>query len=139
MSETHGQVGRFAIVGVTVVLLDALVTFAFRSLGVPPGWAKGIGFATGAVLAYFANLRFTFRTEVGRGAVVWFAVVYLANLFVNTQVFVLVIAAQPPMYNALGLGDPGFQETIAFFGATGTSATLNFLGMKYVVFRPRAS
>ena len=143
MSETKGQVGRFVAVGITVVLLDALTTFVLLGLEVPPGWAKGIGFATGAVYAYFANLRFTFRADVGKIAIVWFIIVYVVNMVINSQLFVFSLWAQPEIYRLLGLdpwlGDPKLQETVAFLIANGTSAVLNFLGMKFIVFRPRAS
>ena len=125
-----GELARFLIVGITAVCID----YASYRLGMAMGWsignAKAAGYIAGAVFGYFANRFFTFRV-----AAAWhwsetarFTGVYLTSLLANVGVNALVLTL---------LGRSEAAIALAFLAATGTSTALNFLGMKFLVFRPR--
>ena len=125
------ELSKVLIVGFLTVLVDFLT---YRGLdwteltGVD--WAKAIGFITGTVFAYVANRIWTFGDKEHVPGSVWrFCILYastlVANVFVNAQALAFLI-------------DAPFAIQIAFLSATGVSATLNFLGMKYFVFRTKS-
>ncbi len=122
------EIPIFLVVGGLTVLVDFCV---YRGL-VWTQWfgvdsAKAIGFLAGTVFAYFANKRWTFAHHTHAAGSVWrFILVYLLSLGANVAV------------NALWLNYwVGITSVvlIAFLVATGVSATLNFLGMKFFVFK----
>lgn len=124
--QVHAQLSRFFVVGVFAVVIDFLVyrLLLLAAIGLSP--AKGMSFCTGAVFSYFANERFTFRTRGNRLAFSRFWAVYLVSLAVNVSVNAVAVA--------LLAGVP-FAITLAFLVATGVTASLNFVGMKFLVFR----
>jgi putative flippase GtrA len=119
------QLRRFLMVGGTTVLVDLLTYAALLWAGMAVAPAKGIGFVTGTVYAYFANRSFTFATHGSTARFTGFAVLYTVTLAVNVGVNSAVIE----------LGAGSMFTAAAFLIATGTSATLNFLGMKFLIFR----
>ena len=121
---------RFLLVGTTTVLIDALVYRLLLEAGVATGPAKAVAFAAGAVFAYLANWRFTFRGAHHRWSVVLFVLVYAAALALN-------VLANAAVLQVLGEGTDG-RLVVAFVLATGLSAAWNFLGMAMLVFRPPA-
>jgi putative flippase GtrA len=133
VSKLRGQIFRFLLVGGTTVLIDFVAYRLTMAAGMTPGPAKAAGFLTGTVFAFFANRQWTFAaTNAGR--LHWempsFAIVYACSLLANVAV------------NSAVLGQMGRSEfviTAAFLLATGVSATLNFLGMKFLVFRPSSA
>jgi putative flippase GtrA len=118
---------RFLLVGGTTVLIDAVVYQLLLLADVPHGWAKTASFIAGALFAYVANWRFTFRGRHHRWSVVAFAVVYLCALGLNVGVNALVLA----LLDSTATWAVG----IAFVLATGVSAAWNFGGMARFVFR----
>lgn len=118
----------FLIVGSLTVLLDfltyrALVWYELFDIDI----AKGIGFLTGTVFAYFANRLWTFKhNSVATGAVWRFILVYLISLSVNINLNAITLA---------WLADTSMSIQLAFLVATGASTIINFLGMKLFVFR----
>ncbi|MBW3654818.1 MAG: GtrA family protein [Gemmatimonadetes bacterium] len=125
------QLRRFLVVGLLTVAVDGAAYRALLWAGVPVHAAKAAGFGTGSVFAYFANRAYTFGSRA-RGARTFaaFAGVYLATLAVNVAVNAAVLARA-------GRGDGAV--ALAFLCATATSATLNFMGMKHLVFRSGAT
>jgi putative flippase GtrA len=125
------ELRRFLVVGGLTVLCDYLV---YRGLllaidGID--LAKALGFVAGTVFAYFANRRFTFDTRSAHGRQpVRFAALYLFTLGANVAVNAACVRA---------LAGFGFEVALAFLVATGVSATLNFVGMKYWVFAAKAA
>jgi putative flippase GtrA len=117
----------FLIVGVTTVAIDFLTYRGLVWLGLPSiAFAKGTGFITGTVFAYFANRFWTFGHKgPAAGTVPRFAVLYAATLGANVLLNSAVLRA---------LGDTPFGVQAAFLVATAVSAALNFLGMKFYVF-----
>ncbi|PRC93971.1 GtrA family protein [Solimicrobium silvestre] len=126
------ELGIFLIVGSLTVLVDF---GAYRSLvwlevaGVD--MAKAIGFLAGTVFAYFANRFWTFGHKSHASGSLWrFVILYGITLGANVLVNSLALKLFADATDAVHL---------AFLLATGVSATLNFLGMKLFVFKPRAT
>jgi putative flippase GtrA len=126
------ELGIFLIVGSLTVLVDfgtyrSLVWFGVTGVDM----AKAIGFLVGTLFAYFANRFWTFGHKSHVPGSLWrFAVLYGATLGANVLVNSLALKLFADAIAAVHL---------AFFLATGISATLNFLGMKLFVFKSRAT
>lgn len=119
---------KFLFVGSFTVLIDFL---AYSGLIwadiIEINTAKGVSFIIGTIFAYFANRLWTFDHKGSHLASAWrFGLLYALTLGTN----ILVNAATLRWF----VLSPNIMQ-IAFLVATGTSATLNFLGMKYYVFR----
>ena len=121
------EVTRFLIVGGITVLIDLICYFILIYMGFDTFLSKGVSFSVGTVFAYFANRNYTFKSSENRliGFAV-FTLLYTSTLLINifTNEFVL---------NLTSLIDSSLM--LAFLCATSLSATINFLGMKYIVFR----
>ena len=118
----------FLFVGTLTVLTDfltyrALTQFQIIEVNV----AKAIGFSTGTLFAYFANRFWTFDNKSNvMDSVTRFLFLYGSTLGANVLVnaFALRIITDLPA-----------AVQLAFLLATIVSASLNFLGMKYFVFK----
>jgi len=122
----------FLIVGACTVLVDFGCYRGLLYTGlIPLDFAKAAGFFFGTLCAYFANRFWTFghaQHEAGSG---WrFIVLYAGTLVANVGVNALTL---------LLLKDFVFAIEFAFVLATGVSATLNFIGMKFFVFRIKSA
>ena len=126
MNNTQRQIFVFLIVGFTTVAID----FAFYRFllwtGVEIDVAKACSFTIGALFAYAANKTWTFKQKKHGLAPVAFAMLYGSTLVVNTFTNGVIVRILPHEYWAI---------IVAFIIATGVSATLNFTGMKWIVFR----
>lgn len=125
-----GEVSRFLPVGVLAVAIDFCVYTAFLTLGAAASPAKAIGFVAGAIFAYLANERFTFRKRAHRllGPAAFIGV-YGTSLALNVSVNAAALRL---------LEDGVWLERLAAFAlATAVSAATNFAGMKWFVFRGR--
>jgi putative flippase GtrA len=125
MSKLNTELGRFLIVGLTTVAIDFTVYRLLLATGLVVGLAKTAGFIAGTVFAYFANKKWTFgvqRTGVDAIEAARFAAVYAVSLAANVTTNGVVLHFLPSI-------------VLAFLVATGVSATMNFLGMKFLVFR----
>ncbi|WP_083214372.1 GtrA family protein [Burkholderia stabilis] len=117
----------FLIVGTLTVAIDFLCYMLLLSVGVQYAFAKAVGFVAGTVFAYFANRWWTFgHRQHAPGSVFRFVMLYMLTLGGNVLInhFVLLI-----------VGQGEWAVRIAFLTATGVSAALNFLGMRFFVFR----
>lgn len=124
------ELGIFLIVGSLTVLVDFMVyrgLLWFDLTGIDI--AKGISFLAGTVFAYFANRFWTFGHRSSASGSGWrFALLYLSTLIANIVVNALALTTLNTVPSAMQW---------AFLLATGVSATLNFIGMKYFVFHSR--
>lgn len=117
----------FLIVGCTTVAIDYIVYQALVSLtSIGYELGKGISFVVGTIFAYLANRFWTFGHNKSKGNIILFGGLYLCTLVLNISVNGLVIN---------GLGDQQWVIQLAFLVATALSAALNFLGMKFLVFK----
>lgn len=125
------QLGIFLLVGFSTVAVDFVVYHALLWLGAGVSIAKLVGFLTGTVFAYFANQRWTFQGSQPTGApVLRFAALYGGTLACNVGVNATMLRLATPAFDSPSIG-----VNLAFCTATGVSAALNFIGMKYWVFR----
>ena len=123
------ELGIFLIVGSLTVLVDYLVYRGVIWIGVD--LAKGIGFLTGTLFAFIANRFWTFGHKSHAPGSAWrFIFLYLSTLLVNVAVNALALKVMTDTMTAVRL---------AFLIATGVSASLNFLGMKFFVFKSRST
>ena len=124
------QIRRFLGVGSLTVLVDLVSYRLCLETGLPVPLAKTIGFLSGTIFAYFVNRFWTFQSQSSHVALFKFLLLYLSTLLTNVGVNQIVFEAVP-------LGERG--QLFAFLVATSVSATLNFLGMKYIVFREKGA
>jgi putative flippase GtrA len=130
MTKTRQQVSRFLIVGFTTVAIDFIFYHLLMWLGIELDIAKACSFTIGAVFAYATNKSWTFTRKKHGVAPLSFAILYGATLLVNTFTNGLLVRLLP---------ETAWAITAAFIIATGLSAALNFIGMKWIVFRPDAA
>jgi len=118
----------FLLVGAATILIDFISYHGLIQLhAIDVGIAKATGFLIGALFAYVANRFWTFGHKPYTAGSPWrFILLYASTLGVNviTNTLTLKLIANT---------EASFK--IAFLFATGVSACLNFLGMKFFVFR----
>lgn len=121
----------FLLVGTLTVLIDYLTYRGLVLMGLMGiDLAKAISFLTGTLFAYFANRFWTFGHQTHASGSSWrFVVLYSTTLGTNVLVNALALTL---------LGDATMAVQGAFLLATGVSASLNFLGMKFFVFKARS-
>lgn len=121
----------FLIVGSLTVLVD-FITYrglVFAQL-MNVSTAKAAGFLTGTTFAYFANRFWTFGHMPDSAGSVWrFALLYAATLTANVYINALMLDK---------LAGLTIVVQAAFLLATAASAILNFVGMKFFVFKTAA-
>ena len=123
------EVGRFLVVGGTSVFIDFLCYSTLLILGFNIHFSKGISFSLGTVFAFFANRNYTFNnSKAGFNKFIVFVLLYLSTLLVNVLSNEIVLDLT---------GRIGASFVIAFLFATVLSASLNFIGMKYIVFNSK--
>ena len=124
------QIKFFLFIGFMTVVVDFLVYQTLISLILlQVALAKGLGFVSGTLFSYFANRFWTFSdTEHAKHSAIRFALLYCMTLMIN----ILVNAGILDIFRDLTL-----VENIAFLLATATSAVINFLGMKWLVFNSK--
>lgn len=120
------ELGRFLMVGGATVIIDLIFYVVLVYVDFDTSVSKGISFSIGTVFAYFANRNFTFRSHIASlyGFII-FILLYLSTLGVNVVINEIILD-----YTSR----TGLYFTIAFLLSTLSSATLNFIGMKYIVF-----
>ncbi len=123
------QLLRFLAAGITAVAIDFASYWLLMAAGMAVAPAKALGFLTGAAFAYIANRDWTFRAQGSAAVLLRFTLLYLFSLGGNVAVNEVALAILPIGENA---------RVAAFFLATLVSATINFLGMKFLVFRAPA-
>tara|TARA_Y100000748_G_scaffold303112_1_gene307311 strand:+ start:2153 stop:2557 length:405 start_codon:yes stop_codon:yes gene_type:complete len=123
----NSQIIRFLIVGVTTVLIDYIFYFFLYFIGFSTSISKGISFIIGAIFAYVANKYFTFnQAKFSNLGIFQFCVLYFISLTINVYLNEFLLHA---MSNLI------FKFELSFIIATITSASINFIGMKYIVFK----
>lgn len=125
------ELSVFLVVGALTVLIDFASYRGLVLFGVGVDVAKAVGFLTGTLFAYFANRFWTFGHRAHRPGSAWrFVVLYASTLGANVAINATALS---------WLSGSGSAVQLAFVLATGVSAALNFLGMKYFVFNVHAA
>jgi putative flippase GtrA len=119
----------FFIVGASTVSVDFMTYRGLIECQVMEvDMAKATAFLVGTLFAYFANRFWTFGQKSKAPGSLWrFVVLYSSTLGANVLINALSLKL---------LADTAAAFHLAFLFATGVSASLNFLGMKFFVFKP---
>ena len=122
------EINRFLMVGITIVLIDLLVYSLLLFLELDTYISKGISFNVAALFSFYANKYFTFRSYTKSSFMFFlFLILYLMTLSINVSLNEIVLSF---------IGDSMLSFSIAYVIAISISATTNFLGMKYIIFKP---
>lgn len=113
---------RFVVIGCTSVFIDFIIYYLLSTF-IETYIAKSISFLCGSVVSYFLNKYWTFEAskKINRD---WlkFSLLYMSTLLINTGMNMLVLKITDVYL-------------LAFLFATGVSTVLNFIGMKWWVFK----
>jgi len=119
------QIYRFIFVGIITVSLDAFFYFLLINLNFFTIYnCKRISFILGSIFAFYANREFVFKVKnKTKKQLLYFAILYFSSFIINSisHDFVVLI------FNI---------KILAFIIATGFSTLINYIGQKYLVFRP---
>lgn len=123
------QIMRFVLIGGFCALVDSGLYWLLLQAGTWVHLAKAISFIAGTTTAYFLNRRFTFTgaQKGGAGQLGGFAVLYTTTFFVNVGTNALMLATLP--------ADFTWRVASAWIIAQGTATAINFVMLKWVVFR----
>tara|TARA_B100000795_G_scaffold178503_1_gene134999 strand:+ start:37926 stop:38405 length:480 start_codon:yes stop_codon:yes gene_type:complete len=120
------QVVRFLIVGSITVAIDLAFYSILIFLDNETNISKAISFSFGTIFAFYANKSFTFnQSKAGLIRFFIFIILYFFTLLIN-------VISNEFCLDLTGRSKSSF--IMAFIVATFLSATLNFIGMKYIVF-----
>lgn len=125
------QAHKFAVVGCFSAGIDYMVyrTLTSAFIGLDPELAKAISFMAGSINSFLGHKSFTFKsTKKIRTTLVNYYALYIISLGVN------VITHSEMLEYLTKTGIP-FAETLAFLIAAGFSVVINFLGLKFIVFK----
>lgn len=125
--QTAGQLGRFALVGLSNTLLTLAVIFILTKLfSVNYVIANGIGYTVGVINSFVLNKIFTFNSRKrSLKEVILFLIVHFTCYFIQLGTLVL-------LKNTFKVhGD------LSQFLAMGVYTTLNFLLNKFVTFQTK--
>lgn len=127
-----GQLVRFALIGGFCALLDLGTYTLEMALGMDvqpwPVLARAVSFIVGTTTAFFLNRKFTFSAgrKDGAGQIGGFVLLYGVTFFVTIGVNSLMLAVLPEF---------SLKETVAWVISQGTATVINFVMLKWVVFR----
>lgn len=122
MDKIKGEIGKFFIAGLVVVAVDAAVYYFLLFL-LPTPLSKLIAFVFGTITAYFLNKFWTFKKlERSHTEIIKFISLYVLAMAINVGINSLVLLT----FNSL---------IFAYFLATAISASFNFVGQKFLVFK----
>ncbi|MBK1784366.1 GtrA family protein [Prauserella cavernicola] len=123
------QLVRFGLIGGFCALVDSGIYWALLQAGTWVHLAKAISFIAGTTTAYFLNRRFTFKGAQSGGAarVGGFMLLYTVTFFVNVGTNALSLELLP--------ADLSWRVALAWIIAQGTATSINFVMLKWVVFR----
>jgi len=124
------SIPKFLLVGVGNTLLSAVIMFLLEGLGYWP--STSIAYVAGAVMSFFLNRKFTFRSEENFGKS---AVKFAVNVAVC---YVLAYSIAQPL-GGLILGAMGVEgiwlERLTKLGGMGLYTILNYFGQRFFAFK----
>jgi putative flippase GtrA len=122
------QLARFIAIGGFCALVDSGLYWLLLHAGLWVHLAKAISFIAGTTTAYLLNKRFTFSGGVKGGAaqIGGFVLLYTVTFFVNVGMNALMLAVLPEFR---------WQYAFAWIIAQGTSTVINFVMLRWVIFR----
>lgn len=141
LSEFKKQIIKFGLIGFLAVFVDMAIYYvllnsfpeSFKEMIAPEVVSKTISFMCGTFVTYNLNKLWTWRRrDKSNARFAKFMLLYGTSMLVNvaTNTFLLFV-----LHNYSHIIDLPFKYLIAFVGATGMSAVMNFTGQKIWVFR----
>ncbi|NYI81893.1 putative flippase GtrA [Saccharopolyspora hordei] len=125
------QLVRFVVIGGFCAIIDAGTYALLLSFGLPNWVSKAVSFILGTTASYLINRKFTFSgasTGNTRAKAVGFAIVYTATFFVNVGTNQLLYLTLPEFHEQL-------RYAVCWVVAQGLGTLINFVMLKWVVFR----
>ncbi|MFZ9521480.1 MAG: GtrA family protein [Silvanigrellaceae bacterium] len=121
----RNQMMKFVVTGFCGLFTDVSIYRLLVKLGIHVTPAKALGCLAGTVVVFFINRAWTFSARHGSATqVLRFGLLYGTTIMLNTTL------------NTIGLKLLPHPWQVAFVFATGITTVINFLGSKFVVFRP---
>jgi len=145
ISELKKQIIKFGLIGFLAVFVDMGIYYlllnsfpeSMKDAAYPEVIAKSLSFMCGTFVTYNLNKMWTWRKrDKSNSRFAKFMLLYGASMLVNVAINSLLLFVLHEYQHIFDLPNKYF---IAFVGATGTSAMLNFAGQKIWVFRPSTS
>lgn len=126
------QIARFVLIGGFCALVDSGLYWLLLQGDTWVHLAKALSFIAGTTTAYFLNRRFTFTAaqKGGAGQIGGFAALYTTTFFVNVGTNALMLAMLSDDFQ--------WRVAAAWVIAQGTGTVINFVMLKWVVFRDDA-
>lgn len=141
LSLSKKQLMKFTLIGIFAVMVDLIFYYTFLN-ALPKTTSsfikneeisKALSFLCGMTFSYFLNKFWTWKKkDRSKRRVAKFALIYGISLLVNVTVNAVLIFL---LHNYKDLIDLPYKYLIAFIGATGVSALINFTGQKFWVFK----
>lgn len=127
MAKVGKQICQYISIGISAVILDAIIyTLCLKLLFFSLTLAKLTGVISSVVYGYILNSKWTFSCKTSLRNIVSYCVVYSLSIALNVITNRFLVEALP---------DRLFPLVTAFCIATALSVCINFLGMKFWVFR----
>lgn len=124
----RNQMIKFVVTGFCGLFTDVSVYRLLVKMAVHVTPAKAMGCLAGTVVVFFINRAWTFSARNGSAAqVLRFGLLYGTTIMLNTTL------------NTIGLKLLPHPWQVSFVFATGVTTVINFLGSKFVVFRPHSA
>jgi putative flippase GtrA len=124
--EIPNSLKKFLVSGVSTVMVDSIVYFTLLYLGLNIDLSKVLGLIAATIFAYFINRFWTFNDFSSKSNnISLFLILYLTASSINVIVNHIII----DFYHNFTLVLPA-----AWLVSTLTSATINYLGMRFWVF-----
>ena len=123
LEKVTKQFVSFFSIGVVSFILDfTFYNIFFFVFKIDVNLSKGLSYVAGFLNSYFFNKKITFKSNAKRfREPITFLFLYLSSLVVNYFTHKFLIES--------------YSGYIPFFGATFLSVIMNFLGLKFLVFR----
>lgn len=125
---------RFLLVGVGNTLLSLVLMFLLEDLGYWPSTA--IAYAAGAVMSFFLNRRFTFRSDVSMGQAVWKFALNVVLCYVLGYGLARLLIPTPTGVTAV---PPIWFDRLRKLVGMGLYTLFNYLGQRFFVFFSKGS
>ncbi|MEN9826240.1 MAG: hypothetical protein RI953_1985 [Pseudomonadota bacterium] len=124
----RNQMMKFVVTGFCGLFTDVSIYRLLVKTGIHVTPAKALGCLAGTVVVFFINRAWTFSARNGSAAQIFrFGLLYGTTIMLNTTL------------NTIGLKLLPHPWQLSFVFATGVTTVINFLGSKFVVFKPRSA
>jgi putative flippase GtrA len=124
------ELAYFAINGSISVIIAYIVYIGLVRFGISMEWSNGIAYLAGMLYGFFGNKKLTFQDQGSANPVkvASYSALHMSTLFLNVHVNSIMLGHSQGVDNSI---------TFSFLTAIAVSTIVNFIGLRYWVFRPR--